>query len=172
MELSPLCSLLSAVGESIIPFSDRPSGSGAGLNIFTPLDVQPAAACNTTVPSYYPFAFANRILLQDSVVANNSASCATCSGGGVSLGPGGNVTVAGCVITNNSATVFGGGLLFGDLQSTTTCAVLFQDSVIATNRAGKGGAQLYSTCAGNGDMVNVSVAMVLGQSQVRCTAPV
>ncbi len=44
------------------------------------------------------------------------AGCPTCSGGGMVVGPGGDVSIRDAVITNNSAGLLGGGIFLGDVS--------------------------------------------------------
>lgn len=86
----------------------------------------------------------------DSVVQDNVAQCARCSGGGIFLTSGGLLTVAGSVVEGNSVGYFGGGIAVGDTEDTVldTCALrLWNGTAVAGNVAGVGVAQVCMDCS-------------------------
>ena len=119
----------------------------------------------------YPvFQYGVIVLLSGSTIVDNDAACTTCFGGGLYLGPGGNLTVTNTSILGNKVGQFGGGCFLGVLatsSSSSTCAAAFHSgSVLAGNVGSHGGAQLYSTCNGPLDFADSDVRMTTDASQV------
>ena len=142
-------------------------GNGAGVSIQTAPDIADVECPDP--PSYYPYDAVTLLSISNATIVGNHADCLTCSGGGVSVGVGGQLSVTGSVIANNTAGVFGGGLLLGVVQQ-STCGLAVADSVIDGNTASHGGSQLYSTCAAGVSVVNVVARLGTGDSQVGADA--
>ncbi len=145
-----------------------PTGTGGGLLLSFPTDEQSAgnAGCSLDDPSYYQYSASTIVTLSSVTIQNNSAVCNSCSGGGLSLGVGGMTSISDSVFVNNSAGQLGGGLLFGNLQTSTTCGFLLSNCTIAGNIAVHGGSQLYSTCAANASFFNTTLSLRADDSQV------
>jgi hypothetical protein len=116
-------------------------GSGAGVSITLPADAQPRHQC-VNPASFYPYVHNTFATLDSCSLANNRGTCGTCSGGGLSVGVGGVVTIRNTEVMNNSATLFGGGMLLGSVQLSATCAFVISRSRLDGNRAGHGGSQM------------------------------
>ena len=147
------------------------AGLGAGVAIVTPADSQTSVVnvCPSFgPPEYFPYHFDTTVTLSDVRVVDNAATGRSCSGGGVSIGPGGLVTLSRVVIANNSAALFGGGLLLGALQ-TSTCGFDVVDSGVSNNTAGHAGSQLYSSCSAHASVRGTTIAMAANDSQVPAT---
>jgi hypothetical protein len=80
-----------------------------------------------------------------SLIANNSASGVGSSGGGLSFGCGGVLSVHNSTLVDNSAVGFGGGLSAGANNGDATCALNLTQNHVGGNTAG-GAAQLYHGC--------------------------
>jgi hypothetical protein len=150
-------------------FATALSGTGAGVAVSTPLDFQDPTEDQCSffngISAYWPYSHNTTVLLSNASISNNYAGGKSSSGGGLSIGFGGAVTIRNSWIVNNSAALFGGGILLGGTQQ-STCGVLMHGTVIANNRASHGGSQLYSTCAGDVLTRNVSVGMQISESEV------
>lgn len=139
------------------------AGFGAGLFVATSADPQEMTNC-TSPPGYFPYTYHTRVDISGATVTNNSAQCPTCSGGGVVVGPGGDVTLTSVTLVDNAAGQHGGGLLLGSLGLLpSTCRVWLAGGVVTNNVAKSDGAQVYSTCSGDFNVRNTSVLMTVGE---------
>ena len=82
---------LTLVGNSIS------SASGGGLAVTLSLDNQ-HGQCVPLTPTYFPYDYNVTVVIANSTFANNSAKCPWCSGGGVSVGVGGSITMVNCTV--------------------------------------------------------------------------
>ncbi len=133
--------------------------------MLVPADVQSAGpeGCSGS-PAYYPYTFSVHVTVTSSAIIGNTALL---SGGGLSIGVGGLLTVSASTVVDNAASLFGAGILFGNLQSVSTCGVVLQGVNVSGNVATHGGSQLYSTCSAEATVINSTVMMVGAASQVR-----
>jgi hypothetical protein len=109
------------------------------------------------------------VTITDSVIAGNSATCLTCSGGGLLMAAGGLLTLHNTTVVNNACGQFGGGVALGDPTdgAVDTCSVLLSGAtVLANNTSQFGVGQLSSICAGSVTLQDVWVAMSAGSPQV------
>jgi hypothetical protein len=130
-----------------------PGGSGGGVALSLPADVQqPTQGCGGEV-TYWVYTHDATVTISYSNFTNNTALAnatnlsAPASGGGLYLTSGGALAVAASVFANNSAQLFGGGLAMGGGGAAATCALQVQGGSFSGNAAGHGGSQLYSTCS-------------------------
>ena len=97
-------------------FVHAAAGTGGGVMITTVGDAPTAANCSYP-PTYWPYRYNLTTVIANSVIANNSANCPTCTGGGVYFGVSGQLDIVNCTISDNTAGQFGGGLQIGALGS-------------------------------------------------------
>ena len=83
--------------------------------VTSPPDAQVVQDC-LDPPTYFPFTYHITVLIFNVSILSNMAGCPTCSGGGMVVGPGGDVSIRDAVITNNSAGLLGGGIFLGDVS--------------------------------------------------------
>jgi hypothetical protein len=87
------------------------SGSGGGLVFGMAVDAQGGNQTCYATPHYWVYSHETSVWIEDSVITGNSVACDSCSGGGIAIQNGGNVTISRTIVSNNSAGQFGGGRL-------------------------------------------------------------
>ncbi len=101
------------------------------------------------------------IVISSSVFLENIATCSACSGGAISIQPGGDVSIINCTIANNSAQFFGGGLFIGGPSpGYPSCSLNLTGSTFQSNRNSRSGGQLYSSCGGSVDLSSVAFELL------------
>ncbi len=152
---------------------------GGGVSLWLPADVQQPLARCPFPPTYWRYTYDTAVTVADSLLQNNSAGCAACSGGGLLLRAGGRLALVNTSVLYNRAGASGGGVAAGvsaDLYpwgTSAPCGLAFLGgAVVANNTAGAGAAQLYLGCSGDVLLDDASVGMLSDGSQVRVPAPV
>ncbi len=94
--------------------------------------------------------FTTVLLSNSSLVGNAAGRSGVGSGGGLFLISGGLLTVTGTTISDNSASLFGGGLAIGQGASSCGLVVAQLESTVSSNTAAHwhGGSQLYMDATG------------------------
>ena len=111
------------------------------------------------------------IIVRNSHFLGNHVGCLHCSGGGVSFGPNGNVSLSGVSVVGNTAGFFGGGVMAGDTSfGTSSLQFSMVDSVVMGNAAVRSGAQLYDAAGGNLTITASVVSLGPSVSAVRFAA--
>lgn len=123
------------------------------------------------------FLYGWTVSLTNVTLVGNSAVSPSSIGGGLFIGPGGNLSIANSTITDNHASLFGGGIAAG--QGDATCSVWVGNGTrLSGNGADHGGAQLYDTCQGSVTLTHTAiqlstlstqVCVFVGHSTVYCT---
>ncbi len=130
-------------------------------------DFDPTLCPNSGDSVPLQFAYHWTVTLSNATLLGNSASSPSSVGGGLFIGPGGNVSLSNVTITNNQATLFGGGVAAGG-QGDATCSLWMGNGTrFFGNSAGHGGAQVYSTCQGNLTLTHAAIQLSTDGSQVR-----
>ena len=148
--------------------------NGGGVFIQSPDDL-PANLlyCGTdfyAASEYRVWTPSSTVRVVNTRIANNSAVCGTCSGGGLALLPGGELIIEHSLIANNSAGLFGGGVYAGGASAgLSSCGITLADgTVVADNWSGRGGSQIYSSCGGNVTFSSAAVDMRMSSLEVNC----
>jgi hypothetical protein len=143
-----------------------PGGNGGGLALSTAVDLVlcPTFPTGSAVP--LQFAYGWLVSLSNVTLVGNSAASPSSIGGGLFIGPGGNVSISNSTITDNRAALFGGGVAAGG-QGDATCSLLVGNGTqLAGNDAGHGGAQLYTACQGSLALTFSTMQLSMTESQV------
>ncbi len=115
------------------------------------------------------WSFNSTVMISDSAFIGNAANteCKTCSGGAISVQPGGDVSIINCTIANNSAEFFGGGVFIGGSSpGYASCSLNVSGSVFIKNRNALSGTQLYSSCGGSVDFTGAQFQQLNSVSEV------
>lgn len=126
--------------------------------------------CVDSAAPYREWDYGALTVIEDTLVANNTRSCAQCSGGGVAYGPSGMLMVVRTVIADNVAEMYGGGLFAGvPMAGWGSCCVVIVNSSIFANSVGIAGqgAQINNHCGGSFGFVNSVVGLESSQLEVR-----
>ena len=156
------------------------SGSGAGVSIATPFTPETPRVC-ATPPSYWRYTYATVVTITNSTMRGNVCKNSTDrtrsgstgpgtggSGGGINLAGDASVHLDAVTLIGNEAS-YGGGGMFGGIGARTPSScrlVVSGGTVLANNTATHSGDQLYSGCTGDVVVVNTTVNMLTGTSQV------
>ena len=122
---------------------------GAGISIRTTEDslvIRKLDCTSVQNSTYRQWTYNTTVVISNSIVLDNNATCPQCSGGGITVLPGGTVTIANTTVAGNAAGFYGGGLFFGGsaYSGVSSCSVQLTDNTtIGNNTSIKGGAQLY-----------------------------
>ena len=123
------------------------SGSGGGIAVSIPIDVQQEQLCFPT-PTFLQSYHSVSVDVVNSTVDSNAAISGSSSGGGIFLGPGGSLTLSNTSCVGNSAVQFGGGLALGTgVLSQGSCGLRTEHSALRRNVAHHGGSQVYVACS-------------------------
>lgn len=147
----------------VIAFTRSPcgAGDGGGISFASPQEFsRNVLYCtnNSAVTPFREWTVNSSIAIQHSVVSSNAVSCNTCSGGGLSINPGGSIRLVDSVVINNSAEFFGGGIYLGGTSpGIASCSFSSSDSMLLGNAAQRGGGQLYNNCGGSVEWMNTTV---------------
>jgi hypothetical protein len=132
--------------------------------INVPVDPQQSSFCGSTADFWSNTYFTTVLLSDSSLVGNAAGRAGAGSGGGLFLISGGLLTVAGTTISDNSASLFGGGLAIG--QGASTCGLVVAQSTVSSNTAAHGGSQLYMDATGAATVQSTVFKMDTVGSQV------
>jgi hypothetical protein len=113
------------------------------------------------------FTYLWTVSLSNVTLVGNSAASPSSAGGGLFIGPGGNVSLSNTTITNNQATLFGGGVAAGGQEDATCSLWVGNGTRFSGNSAGHGGAHVYTTCQGSLSLTQTAMQLSIGGSQVR-----
>lgn len=122
-----------------------------------------------TPPPFLEWLYESAVRVQDSKFVNNTAACATCCGGGLSVGLGGALVLSNTTVTGNFAGLFGGGALFGGVASGSgTCSVnITQGTLVQANIAKRSASQLAINCAGALAVDTSTIDLGVSEAEVR-----
>lgn len=99
--------------------------------------------------------------ITNSTFIGNVASCKSCAGGAISIQPGGDVSVTNCIIANNSAQFFGGGMFIGGPSpGYPSCSLNLTGTAVTRNVNSRSGNQLYASCGGSIDFTAAQFEMM------------
>ena len=131
--------------------------------------MQVKAPCSVPATQYWHYTTNVSLTLTSGVLQANSASCDTCSGGGLRLGAGGSLVLGNVSVVGNQAMQFGGGCQLGYLGSFhSTCSVVMgPGTVFLGNAAAHGGDQFYSVCTADVAFDGAAFHLENRTSQVR-----
>ncbi len=116
------------------------------MYINVPVDPQQQSPYCTGASFWNNTYFTTLLLSNSSLVGNAAGRAGAGSGGGLFLISGGLLTITGTTISDNSASLFGGGLAIG--QGVSTCGLVVAQSTVSSNTAAHGGSQLYMGASG------------------------
>ena len=164
---------LSVYRERDLVHDVRAAETGGALQIYTvdsdPVNTEYCMTVNPTpLPVYRQWTKNTSTLISGCVFEGNAANCSTCSGGAIAQGTGGSIVLWNTVVRYNSAGFFGGGLYLGEVGlGASSCDVSVAGGLIGGNTAGKGGAQIYSSCGGNVTFDSATVQLEARALEVR-----
>ncbi len=78
------------------------------------------------------------------------------------------MSIMNCIIANNSAAFFGGGVFIGGPSpGYASCSLNLTGSVFESNRNSRSGSQLYSSCGGSIDFSGTTFQLLNSDLEVR-----